>query len=79
MQTCEWLTPLLVRVVLGGGGLTGFELPDATDSYINVAIPPAGSAVRRGFDPAAVRADHTRVLAGAPPLHRPRWDAAPVG
>ena len=33
----------MVRVILGGPGLDGFEMPDATDAYVNVAIPPAGA------------------------------------
>lgn len=47
VENTEWLTPLLVRVVLGGEGLTGFEMPDATDTYVNVALPPDG--VRRRY------------------------------
>lgn len=38
-----WLTPNLVRIVLGGEGLEGFAMPPKTDAYVNVAIPPAGA------------------------------------
>ena len=48
VETREWLTPAMVRMVLGGPGLTGFAMPDATDTYVNVAIPPGRGAVRRG-------------------------------
>lgn len=54
----ERLTPTLVRVVLGGPGLDGFAMPDSTDTYINVAIPPAGAPYGGVFDPQAVRAEH---------------------
>ena len=54
----ERLTPTLVRVVLGGPGLDGFAMPDTTDTYVNVAIPPAGAPYGGVFDPKAVRADH---------------------
>ena len=47
----ERLTPTLVRVVLGGSGLDGFEMPDASDTYVNVAIPPVGASYGPVFDP----------------------------
>jgi NADPH-dependent ferric siderophore reductase len=58
----EWLTPGLVRLVLGGGDLEHFVMPDATDAYINVAIPPAGAPYGGVFDPRAVRDEHPREL-----------------
>ena len=54
----EWLTPGLVRVVLGGPGLAGFTMPDDTDTYVNVAIPPAGASYGAVFVPAEVRETH---------------------
>lgn len=51
----EWVTPALVRVVLGGPGLDGFALPAATDTYVNAAFPPAGAPYGPVFDPRAVR------------------------
>lgn len=54
------LTPSLVRVVLGGDGLAGFAVPDATDAYVNLAVPPAGAPYGPVFDPATVRAEHDR-------------------
>ncbi len=57
VETREWLTPALVRVVLGGPGLTGFPMPADTDTYVNVAIPPAGAPYDAVFEPAAVRDD----------------------
>lgn len=51
----EWLTPGLVRVVLGGDGLAGFAPPEDTDTYINLAIPPAGAPYSGAFEPAQIR------------------------
>ncbi|SDS79844.1 NADPH-dependent ferric siderophore reductase, contains FAD-binding and SIP domains [Nocardioides scoriae] len=51
-------TPGLVRVVLEGGGLDGFVVPEATDAYVNVALPPAGAPYDAVFDPKAVRDQH---------------------
>ncbi|WP_299050976.1 siderophore-interacting protein [uncultured Nocardioides sp.] len=51
------LTPSMVRVVLGGEGLTGFAMPegDPTDTYVNLAFPPAGASYGPVFDPKALR------------------------
>lgn len=51
----EWLTPSMVRVVLGGDGLDGYEPLTFTDAYLNVAIPPDGSGYSAPFDLAQVR------------------------
>ena len=58
--TTEWLTPALVRVVLGGDGLAGFEMPEDTDAYVNVAIPPADVTYGVVFDPAEIRQQHAK-------------------
>src|SRR3954470_5558608 len=55
VETREWLTPGLVRVVLGGPGLAGLAMPDATDTYVNVAIRPPGAPYAEVFEPAEVR------------------------
>ena len=54
----EYLTPALVRVVLGGGDLAGLEMPDATDAYLNAAFRPSGATYDEVFDPQAVRDSH---------------------
>jgi len=75
--TTEWLTPTLVRVVLGGEGLTGFATPDATDTYVNVAIPPAGAPYEGVFSPAEVRETHPKEAWPARRRYTVReWDAA---
>lgn len=58
VETVTWLTPTLVRVVLGGDGLAGFQMPEDTDAYINVAIPPAGAPYGGAFEPGEVKAEH---------------------
>lgn len=61
----EQLTSTLVRVVLGGPGLAGFEAGPHTDAYINVAIPPDGAPNAAPFDLDEVRQP-------LPKEHRPR-------
>ena len=56
----QQLTPSLVRVVLGGPGLAGFEAPADPDAYVNVAIPPAGASYGPVFDPDEVKATVAR-------------------
>lgn len=55
VRTAERITPAMVRVVLGGDGLAGFEMPEATDAYVNVAIPPADASYGPVFDPDELR------------------------
>jgi NADPH-dependent ferric siderophore reductase len=45
----EWPAPTLARVVLNGDGLAGYEHVPYTDSYVNVAIPPAGAEYAAPF------------------------------
>ncbi len=56
----RWLTPTLVRVVLGGDDLAGFGTGPATDAYLNLALRPEGAPYDVVFDPAAVREQHPR-------------------
>lgn len=51
----EPLTPQLVRVVLGGEGLVGFEPSGDTDQYVNCFFAPDGAPYDVPFDDAAVR------------------------
>ncbi len=62
VESREELTPSLVRVTLGGPGLRGFPMPDETDAYVNIAIPPAGAPYGPLFEPAAVRESHPQEL-----------------
>lgn len=58
VTSVSWLTPGLARVGLGGPGLSGFTLPDATDAYVNLAFPPADAPYDGVFEPAQVREQH---------------------
>ncbi len=61
----ERLTSTMIRVVFGDGDLHRFSMVDATDAYVNLALPPAGADYGPVFDPAEVRE-------GRP---RPEWPA----
>lgn len=77
VESTQWLTPTLVRVVLGGPGLRGFEVPDATDSYVNVAIPTAGAPYAGVFSPAEIKDAHPQEHWPARRRYTVRgWDAA---
>lgn len=52
-----WLTPTMVRVILGGDGLASFEPVPYTDAYVNVAFPPVGAPYQAPFDIDRVRAE----------------------
>ena len=49
VESIEWPTPALVRLVLNGDGLAGYEQVAYSDSYVNVAIPPAGAPYAAPF------------------------------
>lgn len=56
VEYVERLTPHMVRVVLGGDGLAGFDSGQWTDSYVNVQFVPAGAVYTVPFDDDEVRA-----------------------
>ncbi len=51
----ERLNPSMVRVVLGGAGLEGFEAGEFTDHYVKLHFPPPGAPYAAPFDAAQVR------------------------
>jgi len=70
-----WLTPNLVRIVLGGGGLEGFEMVDATDAYVNLAFAPPDAPYGPVFDPTEIRDTHPKIWAPARRRYTVRdWD-----
>lgn len=76
VETTTRLTPSLVRVVLGGDGLTGFTMPPETDAYVNLALPPEGAPYGPVFEPAVVREEHDRAWWPARRRYTVRaWDA----
>jgi NADPH-dependent ferric siderophore reductase len=44
------VTPHMIRVVLGGAGLTGFPAGEFTDHYVKLLFPPPGAAYSAPFD-----------------------------
>lgn len=75
VQRTEHLSPTMIRVVLGGDGLAGFEPTEHTDQYVNALFVPEGAAYAAPFDAESV--------AAFPPEFKPRgrrytirrWDA----
>jgi NADPH-dependent ferric siderophore reductase len=49
VEAIEWPAPALARVVLNGDGLAGYAASPYTDSYVNVAIPPADAPYSAPF------------------------------
>lgn len=54
-ESIAWPTPTLARVVLNGDGLADYAPVPYTDSYVNVAIPPARASYAAPFDLDALR------------------------
>jgi NADPH-dependent ferric siderophore reductase len=55
VESTEWITPRMVRVVVGGDGLERFECGEFTDHYVKVQLPPAGAHYSAPFDMEDVR------------------------
>lgn len=62
VTTASWLTPALVRVVLRGDGLSGFETPDATDILRQPRVPPCWAPYGPLFELRQVRDLHPAEL-----------------
>ncbi|MFJ4921575.1 siderophore-interacting protein [Streptomyces sp. NPDC088725] len=56
----EWITPHMVRLVLGGDGLAGFEAAEFTDHYIKVLFAAEGVTYPEPFDMERIRAEFPR-------------------
>ncbi len=69
----EQLTPHMVRVVLGGDGLAGFDAGEFTDHYVKLIFPPPGASYGLPVDPAAVEAEHPRELWPVTRTYTVRW------
>jgi len=84
VRSTTWLTPSMIRVVLGDGDLDMFAMPGDpephTDTYVNLAIPPAEApyaTVDGVFDPAQVRAEQPADVQPARRRYTVRtWDAS---
>lgn len=53
----SWITPHMVRVVLGGEGLATFPTGEFTDRYVKLLFPPAGASYGVPYDVEQVRAE----------------------
>ena len=60
VERVERLAPRMVRVVLGGDGLAGFESQPFTDQYVNALFVPEGAPYTVPFDLTAARAGAPR-------------------
>ena len=56
----QWITPHMIRVIIGGDGLAGFALSGFTDHYVKVLFPVPGVTYPEPFDIEAVRRDLPR-------------------
>lgn len=60
VEDVSWLTPRMVRVVLGGDALDGFGVGAFTDHYVKLLLPPAGAPYAAPFDQATIKAELPR-------------------
>jgi NADPH-dependent ferric siderophore reductase len=72
-----WITPHMIRVVLGGEGLAGFPAGEFADHYVKLLFPPAGAPYTAPFDLDRVQAELPRELWPATRTYTVRsWDPA---
>ncbi|MBB4932303.1 NADPH-dependent ferric siderophore reductase [Lipingzhangella halophila] len=60
VRRVEWLTPHMIRVVLGGPGLEGFAADEYTDHYIKLLFPADGGAYPEPFELQRIREEQPR-------------------
>jgi NADPH-dependent ferric siderophore reductase len=53
----SWVTPHMIRVVLGGDGLADFPAGAFTDHYVKLLLPPAGAPYGVPYDVEQIRAE----------------------
>ena len=56
VEDSVWLTPHMVRLVLGGEDLAGFDAGRSTDHYVKLQLPPPGAPYAAPFDIEEIRA-----------------------
>jgi NADPH-dependent ferric siderophore reductase len=56
----ERLTPNMVRVVLGGEGMAGFQAGEFTDHYVKLQLPAPGADYGSDFDAEEIQATRPR-------------------
>ncbi|PRH78410.1 NADPH-dependent ferric siderophore reductase [Streptomyces solincola] len=73
----ERITPHMVRVVLGGEGLSAFAAGEYTDTYVKLLFPVEGVAYPEPFDMGRIREEFPRHQWPANRTYTVRsWDAA---
>ena len=73
----SWVTPHMVRVVLGGEGLAGLPVGDFADHYVKLLFPPAGAPYGVPFDVEQVRAEQPQEMWPVTRTYTVRaWDPA---
>ncbi|MBE9373823.1 siderophore-interacting protein [Saccharopolyspora sp. HNM0983] len=60
VESTERLTDGMVRVVLGGDGLSGFEIDGCTDSYVKLLLRADGGPLPEPFDYERFREQHPK-------------------
>jgi len=60
VRRAEWISPHMIRVVIGGDDLAGFPAGSYTDHYVKILFPVPGVAYSEPFDMEAVRRDLPR-------------------
>lgn len=56
----QWITPHMIRMVIGGQELAGFGAGEFTDHYVKLLFPVPGVAYPEPFDVDAIRRDMPR-------------------
>jgi NADPH-dependent ferric siderophore reductase len=56
----QWITPHMIRVVIGGAGLAGLDAGAFTDNYVKLLFPVPGVDYPEPFDIDAIRQDLPR-------------------
>jgi len=60
VETVEQMTPRMVRITVGGGGLAHFEAGEFSDHYVKLQLPPAGADYDSAADFGEIRATRPR-------------------
>ncbi len=60
VKRVEWLTPHMIRVVLGGDGLAEFDAGTFTDHYVKLLFAPQGVSYPAPFDLERIQRDLPR-------------------
>jgi len=75
----DWVTPHLVRVVLGGVGVSSFQDNGFTDHYVKLVFPKPGVTYPSPFDLEQVRATFDRADWPITRTYTVRWFDAAAG